>query len=105
MTQSRPARVPMFDRMRRQAGEAPASERLLFFRQFLANPKAVGSIIPTSQAAIRATLAPVDWERCRTFVEYGPGTGVFTRAVLERAHPDALVIAIDPNPEFITLLN
>ncbi len=74
---------------------------LLFFRQFLASPKSVGSIIPTSQAAINALLDPIDWETCRTFVEYGPGTGVFTRSILARAHPDLMLIAIDPNQTFI----
>jgi phospholipid N-methyltransferase len=74
---------------------------MLFFRQFLASPRSVGSIIPTSQAAIDAMLDPIDWETCRTFVEYGPGTGVFTRSILARAHADLMLIAIDPNPTFI----
>lgn len=86
-------------------GDAESGEQvgsaLFFFRQFLASPKSVGSIIPTSQAAINSMLDPVDWDRCRCFVEYGPGTGVFTRSILERAHPDLRLIAIDPNPIFI----
>ncbi|HEX7855746.1 MAG TPA: methyltransferase domain-containing protein [Sphingobium sp.] len=88
----------------RSAPPRPATltaSALLFFRQFLTSPKSVGSIIPTSQAAINAMLDPIDWSRCRTFVEYGPGTGVFTRSILERAHPELKLIAIDPNPVFI----
>lgn len=85
------------------AGGARASA-LLFFRQFLASPKSVGSIIPTSQVTIDALLAPVDWTTCRTFVEYGPGTGVFTRSILARARPDLRLIAIDTNPVFIDYL-
>jgi phospholipid N-methyltransferase len=82
-------------------GAAFSTAALLFFRQFLSSPKSVGSIIPTSQAAIDALLDPIDWATCRTFVEYGPGTGVFTRSILARAHPDLLLVAIDPNPAFI----
>ena len=78
-----------------------ATSPLLFFRQFLASPKAVGSIIPTSQVTIDALLDPIDWSACRTFVEYGPGTGVFTRGILERGPADMRVIAIDPNPVFV----
>lgn len=78
-----------------------AASALLFFRQFLTSPKSVGSIIPTSGAAIDAMLRPIDWSRCRTFVEYGPGTGCFTQRILQRAHPDLKLIAIDPNPVFI----
>ncbi|MET0240069.1 MAG: methyltransferase domain-containing protein [Sphingobium sp.] len=89
---------PSQNKPKTRPGTFPA---MLFFRQFLASPKSVGSIIPTSQAAIDALLAPVDWSRCRTFVEYGPGTGVFTRSILARGRPDLKLIAIDPNPAFI----
>lgn len=90
----------------RQEGEQqpparPSNPVLLFFRQFLASPRSVGSIVPTSQSAINALLDPIDWTTCRTIVEYGPGTGVFTRSILARAHPDLMLIAIDPNPAFI----
>jgi phospholipid N-methyltransferase len=78
-----------------------SSSALLFFRQFLSSPRSVGSIIPTSRWAIDAMLDPVDWSTCRTFVEYGPGTGVFTRSILERASPDLTLVAIDPNATFI----
>jgi phospholipid N-methyltransferase len=38
------------------------------------------------------------------FVEYGPGVGTFTEHVLERMAPDAVLIAIDTNPDFVTYL-
>lgn len=91
-------------RIDKRAVARRGSGALLFFRQFLRSPKSVGSVIPTSQAAIHALLAPIDWDRCRTIVEYGPGTGVFTRSILARAHPELRLIAIDPNPVFIDLL-
>ena len=49
-------------------------------------------------------LAPVDWETTRLFVEYGPGVGTFTRPILDRLGPDATLIAIDTNPDFIDYL-
>ncbi|MFT3967847.1 MAG: methyltransferase domain-containing protein [Sphingobium sp.] len=91
---TRPVAVP-------QAANGFTAAAALFFRQFLASPKSVGSIIPTSQATIDALLDPIDWSKCRTFVEYGPGTGVFTRSILERGRPDLTLIAIDPNHAFI----
>ncbi len=85
--------------------QPPAPSRaLFFFRQFLKSPRSVGSVIPTSGAAIRALLRPVDWKAARCVVEYGPGTGVFTRAVLARLGPEARLIAIDTNPLFIAVL-
>jgi len=80
------------------------SRELFFFRQFLKSPGSVGSVIPTSRAAIRAMLDPIDWSEVRCVVEYGPGTGVFTRALLARLGPDARLIAIDTNPDFTAYL-
>ena len=50
-------------------------------------------------------LAPVDWANCKLFVEYGPGVGTFTEHVLARMAPDATLIAIDTNPDFIRYLD
>lgn len=80
------------------------SPSLFFFRQFLKTPRTVGSVIPTSRAAIRALLGAVDWRTAACVVEYGPGTGVFTRALLARMGPHARLIAVDTNPIFATYL-
>jgi phospholipid N-methyltransferase len=80
------------------------SRALFFFRQFLRAPRSVGSVVPTSQTAIRALLDPADWAGAHVVVEYGPGTGVFTRALLARMAPSARLVAIDLNPVFIDWL-
>lgn len=75
-----------------------------FLRGFIKHPVMVGSIIPSSKATIDKMLGPVDWANCKLFVEYGPGVGTFTEHVLERMAPDATLIAIDTNPDFIRYL-
>ncbi len=77
----------------------------VFFRGFVEHPKMVGSIIPSSGFMIRKMLAPVDWDRCRLFVEYGPGVGTFCHPVLEQLRLDAKLIVIDTNKLFIDYLN
>lgn len=93
----------------RSSAPAPSvgndNARWQFLRGFLKNPKMVASVVPSSRRLIEHMLAPVDWEACRLFVEYGPGVGTFTRAILDRLHPDAMLIAIDPNPDFIAYLS
>ena len=64
----------------------------------------VGSVIPSSRVLIDKMLKPVDWKNTRLFVEYGPGVGTFTRPILDRLGPDAMLIAIDTNPDFIEYL-
>lgn len=76
----------------------------MFLRGFLKHPVMVGSIIPSSPMVINRMLAPVDWANTKLFVEYGPGVGTFCRPVLNRMAPDATMIAIDTNPEFIDYL-
>ena len=67
----------------------------VFFRGFLEHPRMVGSIIPSSRFTIDKMLAPVDWQQCRLFVEYGPGVGTFCYPVLERLRRDGALVVID----------
>ncbi len=75
-----------------------------FLRGFIKHPVMVGSVIPSSKVLIDKMLAPVDWANCKLFVEYGPGVGTFTEHVLQRMAPDATLIAIDTNPDFVRYL-
>ncbi|ANU08755.1 class I SAM-dependent methyltransferase [Paraurantiacibacter namhicola] len=76
----------------------------VFFRGFLEHPRMVGSVIPSSGSTIDKMLAPVDWDNCRVFVEYGPGVGTFCRPVLDRLGRDGMLVVIDTNPLFIDYL-
>ncbi|APG63529.1 methyltransferase [Sphingorhabdus lutea] len=76
----------------------------VFFKGFLKHPVMVGSIIPSSDRTVNKMLAPVDWENTKLFVEYGPGIGTFCQPVLDRLKPDATLLVIDLNPDFIEYL-
>ena len=76
----------------------------VFIEGFLQHPKMVASIIPSSQFTIRRMLAPVKWDECKLFVEYGPGVGTFCKPVLEKLRRDATLLVIDTNPLFIDYL-
>lgn len=76
----------------------------MFFTGFLKHPVMVGSIMPSSDRLIRRVLARVDWANTRLFVEYGPGVGTFCRPVLDRLAPDATLLVIDTNPDFVDYL-
>lgn len=49
-------------------------------------------------------LAPVDWDNTKLFVEYGPGIGTFCKPILDRMRPDAILLVIDLNEDFIAYL-
>ncbi|MEO7278186.1 MAG: methyltransferase [Sphingomicrobium sp.] len=80
------------------------SPKWQFLRGFLKHPVMVGSIVPSSRVLIARMLGPVDWAKTRLFVEYGPGVGTFTRAVLDRLPEDAILLTIDTNAEFTAYL-
>ncbi|GJM11893.1 MAG: phospholipid N-methyltransferase [Pseudohongiella sp.] len=60
-----------------------------------------GTITPSSKVLIKTLLAPVDFESTRCIIELGPGTGCVTRAILERMHPDCILICFEVNSDFI----
>jgi phospholipid N-methyltransferase len=92
-------------RLNRRHDRRGASPQWQFLRGFLKHPVMVGSIIPSSRVLIEKMLSRVDWENTKLFVEYGPGVGTFTRPILDRLAPDAKLIAIDTNSDFIDYLN
>ncbi len=78
--------------------------RLLFARTFFRNPIMLGSVIPSSRFLIKGVLQPLDLQRARVIVEYGPGVGTITRDLLSRMRPDAKLIVIEMNDEFVRFL-
>lgn len=70
-----------------------------FFRSFLANPRQVGAIWPTSRWAVRDMLGMANLSQARCVAELGAGTGAYTGEILKQLRPDARLLAfeIDPN--------
>ncbi|HEX5459086.1 MAG TPA: rRNA adenine N-6-methyltransferase family protein [Steroidobacteraceae bacterium] len=86
-------------RSRTRTGDA-----LLFARNFFRHPRMLGSIVPSSRFLIKELLQPIDWNQARVIVEYGPGVGVITAEILRRMRSDAILVAIEMNPDFVTHL-
>jgi phospholipid N-methyltransferase len=77
---------------------------LLFARNFFRHPRMLGSIVPSSRFLIKQLLEPINWARAHVVVEYGPGVGGITAEVLRRMRADAVLIAIETNPDFVSYL-
>jgi phospholipid N-methyltransferase len=80
------------------------TERVRFLRAFVANPRQVGAVLPTSRAAIRAMLDMADVESAKLVVELGSGTGGSTGEILARLEPGARLLAFEIDPRLATLL-
>lgn len=80
------------------------SQVLFFFRHFLRDPATVGAVIPGSKFVIKDLVAQIDWRQARLLVELGPGLGTITREVLKLMSPDAVLVAIELNGDFVRFL-
>ena len=79
-------------------------DRLKFLKAFLANPRQVGAILPTSRWAVRDMLDLGDVPNAKLVVELGAGTGVQTGELLARLGPEAELMAVEIDPALAGLL-
>jgi len=78
--------------------------QLAFLRGFLNRPKEVGSIIPSSRFLEKRIVNTAGLANAKLAIELGPGTGGTTKALLRGMAPDAKLLAIEINPDFVKLL-
>lgn len=76
-------------------------EEWRFFRGWVDKPKAVGSIIPTSSVTARRMASVIDTGSGLPVLELGPGTGVITKAILERGVDPANLYSVEYSEDFI----
>ncbi|WP_202796827.1 class I SAM-dependent methyltransferase [Pedosphaera parvula] len=84
--------------------KSPGDQVLLFASNFFKHPKMLGSPIPSPRSLIEQLLKRVDWNSARVIVEYGPGVGTITREILLRMHPEATLVVIEMNHDFVEYL-
>jgi len=92
--------------MSNEVAKKPAAQSsvALFARNFFKHPFMLGSVVPSSPFLVKDMMARVEWERARVLVELGPGVGTITREVLKRMRPDAVLVAIELNTDFVEYL-
>lgn len=72
----------------------------VFLRGFLAHPREVGSVVPSSRFLERRLVRAAGIAQARCVVELGPGTGGTTRALLRAAGAETQVLAIELSPVY-----
>jgi phospholipid N-methyltransferase len=80
------------------------TDRLRFLLAFLAHPRQVGAVLPTSRTAVRDMLDLADVPGAKLIVELGAGTGVQTGEILARLKPGARLVAVEINERLAKLL-
>jgi phospholipid N-methyltransferase len=76
---------------------APSSESLQFFRTWLSDPLRVGAVAPSGEALAHEMTRELEEG---PILELGPGTGVFTRAILARGIEESSLTLVESDPAF-----
>ncbi|UDQ96881.1 rRNA adenine N-6-methyltransferase family protein [Lentisphaerota bacterium WC36G] len=76
----------------------------VFLKQFLKNPTSIGAICPSSKALAREITSKVELKSALNIAELGPGTGVFTDAILSLKHPKAKFFSVELNENMFNLM-
>lgn len=79
-------------------------DAISFFGHFLKDYR-IGALTKSSAFTVSKVSAALDYTRDITIIEYGPGEGVITRAILAKMTPGSKLIAIETNDAFIKRLS
>ena len=73
---------------------------MTFFTEFLRNPRQNASIVPSAPAACEKMFEGLDMAAMQYVVELGPGTGCFSRELMDQLSLTAQVLMLEINPTF-----
>jgi phosphatidylethanolamine/phosphatidyl-N-methylethanolamine N-methyltransferase len=83
---------------------ATLGDTTLFLQEWLGNPRRTGSIVPSSRQLANAMARWLPANPESYVLELGPGTGIVTRALLQRGLRQDRLVAIEHNPKLARLL-
>lgn len=75
-----------------------------FLIEFFKNPKCIGAVAPSGKFLAKKMMEPVKFQNASCIVEYGPGTGVFTKELIRRKNNKTKLIVIEQNRLFCDTL-
>ena len=85
--------------------ERKFDEEIRFFKGWQRDKKGVGALVPTSSVTARRMASVIDVASGLPVLELGAGTGVITRAILERGVAPRDLVSIEYAPHFCELLS
>lgn len=75
-------------------------EEIRFFKGWRSNMRAVGSIVPTSGITARRMASVVNPHSGLPVLELGPGTGVITKAILQKGVQPENLVSVEFSTDF-----
>lgn len=78
---------------------------LKFIKEFIMHPKYIGAVAPSSRFLAQKMIQPINFRTAKCIVEYGPGTGSFTKEIIRQKEDHTILIAIEENKSFYNEIN
>lgn len=79
-------------------------EKITFFKNFIKNPRKIGSIIPSSNTLANKMVEQQDLKTAKSIVELGAGVGCFTSKIMERKNEDTPFYVFEQNEDMKKIL-
>jgi phosphatidylethanolamine/phosphatidyl-N-methylethanolamine N-methyltransferase len=79
-------------------------DQIRFLKSLAERPRMTGAVAPSGPALAKMMASHVDPKGTLPVIELGPGTGVVTKALIERGVAPSRIIAIEYSPDFCRLL-
>lgn len=76
-------------------------DEIRFFKGMISTPKTVGAIMPTSARMAARMASIIDTGSGLPVLELGPGTGVITRAILEKGVKPENLVSVEYSSQFV----
>lgn len=80
--------------------EQKFDEEIRFFKGWIDKPKRVGAILPTSSITARKMASVINPQSGLPVLELGPGTGIITKAILERGVAPEKLVSVEFSTDF-----
>lgn len=80
------------------------SNKKSFLQHFWQQRKKIGAVKPSSKYLASKMLSPIDFKNAKTIVEFGPGTGVFTRKIVQNMNPNTNLYVFELHKPFFAQL-
>lgn len=74
--------------------------KLKFFKEFWKERRVVGAISPSSIFLAKKMISSIDFKSAKILVEFGPGTGIFTKEILKKMRKDATLLVFETQKTF-----
>lgn len=75
-----------------------------FLLEYFKHPRRIGAVAPSGVRLANKMMQGIDFDKARVIVEYGPGTGSFTRELVARRRPGTVLLLIEQNGQFCSYL-